>query len=124
MAENTKVTRNGLSIVKTKRGHQWRMHDHTGAVIAASTQYYASNNAAKRAAGRAAIRMHKYGVEQNLVYATPPNTVARVGEAFGGRSWLDDDEPHGSASAAAPAAKQAEAKPEPRKRFGLFGRRG
>lgn len=116
MAENTKVTRNGLSIVKTKRGHQWRMHDHKGAVIAASTQYYASSNAAKRAAGRAAIRMHKYGVEQGLVTVAEP---AQQG------NWFDDeDDAHGSVSAAAPAAKAAEAKPEPRKRFGIFGRRG
>lgn len=115
MAENTKVTRNGLSIVKTKRGHQWRMHDHTGAVIAASTQYYASSNAAKRAAGRAAIRMHKYGVEQNLVSVPAPEPQG---------NWFDDDDAHGSVTAAAPAASAAEAKPEPRKRFGLFGRRG
>jgi hypothetical protein len=114
MAENTKVTRNGLSIVKTKRGHQWRMHDHTGAVIAASSQYYASSNAAKRAANRAAIRMHKHALANGLV--TLP-----AAEPQG--NWLDEDDAHGSVSTATPAAKRTDAKPQPRSRFG-FLRRG
>lgn len=118
MAEKTKVTRNGMGFVKTKRGWQWRMHDHTGAVIAASTQYYASQYAAKRAANRAAVRMHAYGVKAGLVYATAPNTVARVGEA----SQIISKAAHGNSSNAAPVAVREEAKPAPRKRFGIFGR--
>lgn len=118
MAEKTKVTRNGMGFVKTKRGWQWRMHDHTGAVIAASTQYYASSYAAKRAANRAAVRMHAYGVKAGLVYATPPNTVARVGEATQALSKAA----HGNTSTAMPATMRTDAKPKPRKRFGIFGR--
>lgn len=111
MAEKVTKIRNDLSIVKTSRGYKWRMHDHTGAAIAASSQYYASHYAARRAAERATVRMHKWGVENKLIWATPPNTVARVGEAM--------QTMHGSASSAIEPQRE-EAKP--RKRFSLFGR--
>lgn len=108
MADNNKVTkiRNDLSIVKTSRGYKWRMHDHMGMAIAASSQYYASHFAARRAALRAAKRMKAW-------LLTPADGLT-VG--------IDPAQPHGDFSATAPAAKQAEAKPAPRKRFGLFGR--
>ena len=114
MADKKVKVRNALDVVNTKRGWQWHMHDNLGNRIASSSQYYASSFAAKRAAGRAAVRMHEYGVKAGLVYATAPNTVARVGEAMA--------KAHGNATDAAPIAKRAEAKPAPRKRFGIFGR--
>lgn len=113
MAEKKQVVRNDLDVVKTKRGHQWHIHDHMGNRIASSSQYYASSFAARRAAERAAVRMHKWAVAKQLVWATPPNTVARVGEAT-------QHIQHGLASAAI-EPKRTEVKPRKR-RFGIFGR--
>ena len=115
MAEQqTKEPRNELKIVKGKRGHQWWLYDHTGAVIAASSQYYASAYAAKRAANRAAVRMHAYGVKEGLLYASAPHTAARLSEGMATMAQA-----HGNSSASI-ATRREDVKPK--RRFGIFGR--
>lgn len=108
MADKQVKVRNALDVVNTKRGWQWHMHDHAGNRIASSSQYYASSFAAKRAAQRAAKRMQAWGTSTGVLQPTV------VG--------IDPAQPHGDFSATVPAAKQAEATPAPRKRFGIFGR--
>lgn len=113
MAEQqTKEPRNELKIVKGKRGHQWRLYDHTGAVIAASSQYYASAYAAKRAANRAAVRMHAYAVKTGLLYENV--TVASAAKAASAMAQA-----HGNSSASI-ATRREDVKPK--RRFGIFGR--